>query len=84
VIVYCRAYPAAAVGVHPVVAAALADRVPAPEVVYLWTDLRLTATPFRDDDNLAPAADDPQWTQFCVEDLGFAGLPDDLAALGAG
>lgn len=77
-ITYCRVYEPEQVAGHPAAATALAGRPTPAEVVYLWTDLSVTAAPFPDVDVVLAASDEPAWVEFCTDRLGFVGPPADI------
>lgn len=77
-IIYCKAYPPEQVAAYPAVATALATRTEQPEVVYVWTDYTVTASPFPDHEVVLAGDADPEWPAFCAETLAFNGPPAEL------
>jgi hypothetical protein len=78
---YCRAYPAERLRRFAPLDRRLAETETAvrDDVLYLWSDLRVTADPFADEPAYpADGGQDEEWRNFCTAELGFA-VPADLA-----
>lgn len=67
---YCRAYDPERLAGYPGVERALAERDERPEVLYLWEDGTVTATPLPGLD-VVLSDDSGEWARFRRDELGF-------------
>jgi hypothetical protein len=82
---YCRAYPAERLRRFPPLDRWFGEPEAGTrnDVLYLWSDLRVTADPYAGEPAFMAGADqDEKWRAFCSAEMGFAVPPDVVVAMG--